>query len=270
MALKNLMVHLDQGARTAVRLELAVALARRHQARLVGVFAQCAAALQVGVVASWPTPEYAAAAAASQSQFAQAASGLADTEWHDVNRGSEGEILRHMTNLSRHTDLLLLGQHEEGGEVYAPGEMAEELVENSGRPVLIVPYAGSFAHIGKHPLIAWSDAREAARALNDALPLIDACDEAFILSFAEQRDEAEASCAQATRHLACHGIKARTEILPADGIGLMDMLLNRVADRDADLLVMGGHGHPGLAKLGRGAGTRHIFRHMTVPVLMSS
>ena len=40
MALKNLMVHLDQGERTAARLELAVSLARRHQARLVGVFGQ--------------------------------------------------------------------------------------------------------------------------------------------------------------------------------------------------------------------------------------
>ena len=40
MALKNLMVHLDQGGRTAARLELAVSLARQHQARLVGVFGQ--------------------------------------------------------------------------------------------------------------------------------------------------------------------------------------------------------------------------------------
>ena len=270
MALKDLLVHLDQGARTAARLELAVALARQHQARLLGVFAQRAAALQVGVVATWPTPEYTAAAAASQQQFAQATANLADTEWHDINRGSDAEILRHVTILARHSDLLVLGQHEEGGEVFAPSEMAEDLVENVGRPVLILPYAGNFAGIGKRPLIAWSDTRQAARALNDALPLMAGCDEAFLLSFAERREEAEASCAQATKHLACHGIKARSEILPHDGIGIMDMLLNRVADREADLLVMGGQAHPSLAKLGRGAGTRHIFRHMTVPVLMSS
>ena len=269
MALKNLMVHLDQGARTAARLELAVALARQHQARLVGVFAQRAEAFQVGVVASWPTPEYAAAAAASQAQFA-AAAGLAQSEWHDLNRGSDAEILRHIISLGRHTDLLVVGQYEEDGEVYAPNEMAEELVEHSGRPVLILPYAGNFASIGKRPLIAWSDTRQAARALNDALPLIDASEEAFIMSFVDQREEAEASCDQVTKHLACHGITARTEILPVDGIGIMDMLLNRVSDRESDLLVMGGHGHPSLAKLGRGAGTRHIFRHMTVPVLMSS
>ena len=50
----------------------------------------------------------------------------------------------------------------------------------------------------------------------------------------------------------------------------MDMLLNRASDRSADLLVMGAHGSIGFPFESRGAGTRYILRHMTVPVLMSS
>ena len=270
MALKDLMVHLDQGERTAARLALAVSLARQHQARLLGVFAQRGEALRVGVVARWPDEQYAAAAEASKRMFAQATEGLAQAEWRDVNRGSDAEIRRHLTALAHHVDLLLLGQHDEDAKAYNSAELAEDLVESAGRPVLILPYAGNFPALGKRPLIAWSEAREAARALNDALPLIEACDEAFVLSFATQREEAEASCADVARHLASHGIKAKTEVLPTEGLGIMDMLLNRVADREADMLIMGGHGHPSLAHLGRGAGTRHIYRHMTVPVLMSA
>ena len=270
MALRDLMVHLDQGERTAARLALGVSLARQHQARLLGVFAQRGEALRVGVVASWPSEEYAAAAEASKSMFVQATKGLAQAEWRDLNRGSDAEIRRHLTALAHHVDLLLLGQYDEEAKRHLSAELGEDLVESAGRPILILPYAGTFPALGKRPLIAWSDTRESARALNDALPLIEACDEAFVLSFATQREEAEAACAEVARHLASHGIKARTEVLPAEGLGIMDMLLNRVADREADLLIMGGHGHPSLAHLGRGAGTRHIFQHMTVPVLMSS
>lgn len=49
----------------------------------------------------------------------------------------------------------------------------------------------------------------------------------------------------------------------------MDILLSRVADHAIDLLVMGAHGHYGFPYLHRGGSTRHILRHMTVPVLMS-
>ena len=54
---KDLMVHLDEGERTSARLELAATLARRHKARLTGVFGQRAEAVQVGVIASWPPEE---------------------------------------------------------------------------------------------------------------------------------------------------------------------------------------------------------------------
>jgi nucleotide-binding universal stress UspA family protein len=48
------------------------------------------------------------------------------------------------------------------------------------------------------------------------------------------------------------------------------MLLNATADLGTDLLVMGAQGHIGLPFMSRGAGTRYILRHMTVPVLMSN
>jgi nucleotide-binding universal stress UspA family protein len=50
----------------------------------------------------------------------------------------------------------------------------------------------------------------------------------------------------------------------------MDMLLNRVADHGADLLVMGAHGKVGFPIASRGTGTLHILRSTTVPVLMAN
>jgi len=270
MSLKNLMVHLDQGERTAARLELAVSLARQHQARLLGVFGQRAQAQRVGVVASWPSQEYVGARDASQAAFENATAGLPDAEWRDINRGSDAEVLRHVIDLARHADLVVLGQHDERVKAFAPEELAMEVILDSGRPVLMLPYAGTFAEVGTHPLIAWNNAREAARALNDALPLIENCDEAMVLSFTARHEEGESCCTEVARHLATHGIKAKTEVMLVQDFGIMDMLLNRVTDRGADLLVMGAHGHIGFPFVSRGAGTRHILRHMTVPVLMSN
>ncbi|MEO6352989.1 MAG: universal stress protein [Oxalobacteraceae bacterium] len=270
MSLKNLMVHLDQGKRTASRLELAAALARKHQARLIGVFGQLASSQRIGVVSIWPTPEYTEAAEANKAAFQKATAGLAHAEWHDINRGSEAEVLGHITELARHADLVIMGQHDEQAKSYVPADLVEEVVLNSGRPVLILPYVGTFHEVGKRPLIAWSNAREAARALNDALPLIDGCDTATVLSFSITTEEARRSCDEVVRHLACHGINAHSEIMVVSDIGIMDTLLNNAADLGSDLLVMGAHGHIALPFLSRGAGTRYILRHMTVPVLMSS
>ncbi|WP_296444679.1 universal stress protein [Rhodoferax sp. UBA5149] len=194
---------------------------------------------------------------------------MPQAEWRDINRGSDAELLRHITDLARHADLVVLGQHDEHGKANVPEELVADVIMDCGRPVLVLPYIGDFTEIGKHPLIAWNNAREAARALNDALPLIQGCEKAHILSFATRLAEGESSCVEVERHLATHGIKVKTEVVLVEDFGIMDLILNRITERGADLLVMGAHGHIGFPFESRGTGTRHILRHMTVPVLMS-
>ena len=52
-----------------------------------------------------------------------------------------------------------------------------------------------------------------------------------------------------------------------DSIG--DELLNRAADRNIDMLVMGGYGHSRFREMVLVGATRHILRHMTVPTFLS-
>jgi nucleotide-binding universal stress UspA family protein len=270
MAIRNFIVHLDAGERTAVRLDMAVAIARRHQARLLGIFGQRAAAERVGIVPHWPPADYVQAAAASADAFKAATAGLAQAEWLDVNRGSDAELLYQIAALARFADICVLGQYDGDLGGHVPPELPEEVILGSGRPALVVPYVGEYRPTFERPLIAWNNSREAAHALNDALPLIEGCKEAVVLSLDTRVEEAEASCAAVSRQLACHGVKAVTEVLMVEDVGIMDMLLNRVTDHGADLLVMGAHGQIGFPFVSRGAGTRHILRNMTVPVLMSS
>ena len=47
------------------------------------------------------------------------------------------------------------------------------------------------------------------------------------------------------------------------------MVISAAKAENADLLVMGGYGYWRFHELVLGGATRHVLRHMTVPVLMS-
>ena len=64
----------------------------------------------------------------------------------------------------------------------------------SGRPVLAVPFAGEFPTVGERVLVAWNASREAARALNDALPLLIGAKQVTVLAI----NHTAASVAMAT------------------------------------------------------------------------
>jgi len=268
MALHNILVHLDAGPRTAERLRLAGALAARNGARLTGIFAQRASAHRVGVIATWPPEEYTAAAEASRAAFAAATLGNPKAEWIDLNRGSDEQVTQLTIELARAFDLTIVGQDEAEAPRTVPANFIEELILESGRPVLVVPYIARNAEIGRRPLIAWNNSRVAARALNDSLALLSPGCEATLVALASP-DAAAPSSDRIVTHLVSHGVATRAETLPIQGIGTMDMLLSHAADLGSDLIVAGAFGSSGFANLGRGAGTRFLLQHMTVPVLFS-
>jgi nucleotide-binding universal stress UspA family protein len=68
-------------------------------------------------------------------------------------------------------------------------------------------------------------------------------------------------------HLARHGVNPKAEHIQAEDIAVGDMLLSRAGDEGIDLMVCDGHRR--LRELVLGGVTRHLLRHMTMPVLMS-
>lgn len=269
MSLKDVLVHLDTTARCSVRLRLAVAIAMRAHARLVGIFAEVTPPHRVGVVASWPSPDYAAAAAASRDAFAEATSDLgADAVWVDANRGSEAEVTARLIDHARLADLVVLGQTLETGD-RLPSDLPESVILEGGRPVLVVPHSGSWSGIGDRPLFAWTRGRAAARALADALPLVQPDADALIVQGAEPGTAPDEFVDPLIRHLAAHGVRARHRLVILEEVRLMDTLLNQAADHSADMMVIGAFENSGFPYVGRGSGTRWLLRHMTLPILFS-
>lgn len=273
MPLRKILVHLNESEKTGVRLRVAADLARSRDARLTGVFARVTPAHHIGVVKDWPPAEYVAAAEASRAAFGVATQGL-EAEWVDLHRGEEAEIIHQLTDLSRHFDIIVLGQTVPG-DALTPPDLNEELIVQSGRPVLVVPHSGEFARVGARPIFAWSDSASAARGFADTLPLVLDGAAALVVVLTKAGDEAaiayqKKSLALAAAHLAAHGIAAQPEQLALSDLGLMDALLNRASDYGADLLAIGAFGGKGHGLFSRGGkGSRYMLKHMTLPVLFS-
>jgi nucleotide-binding universal stress UspA family protein len=280
MSYKDLLVVLDSEPASRGRIDLAAALAERFAAHLVGLY-------------PLPLPEAprylgyydpallepfflelrekAQEACDKERETFEHASSLrgVSAEWRVAEAGSESDPALH----ARYVDLTILGQLDPdraNAELIRP--RPELVTLASGRPILVVPYAGHFETVGRRVLIGWNATREATRAVNDAMPLLIEADVVTVLAIdAREGPDAhgELPGADISLHLARHGVKATVERTVSAGIPAGDVLLSRAADLGADLLVIGAYGHSRVRELLLGGATRSILQSMTLPVLMS-
>jgi nucleotide-binding universal stress UspA family protein len=283
MGYKDILVTVDTSPAGAARLELAVALAGRSAAHLIGLHT---ALTPLGSAAggyfdrfdrSLLDPLYreysermAERAEAARSLFEEVASErrLA-AEW----RVAAGYPSESAGMHGRYVDLIVLGQTDpDNAEAALFHPHPEEVALAVGRPVLVVPYAGRFEACGRHVLVAWNASRAATRAVNDAMPLLAGAETVTVLCVdpdEDRRAHGDVPGADVAVHLARHGIKARVESTASGGIGVGNAVLSRASDIGADLLVMGAYGHTRVRELLLGGATRTIIESMTVPVLLS-
>lgn len=280
MGLKDILVHLDSTTPSATRLKVAAALARRHGAHLTGLYvvdvmmpimaaADAGSGAVLGEVLESLRADALAEAAKAEAAFQETLrrEGIAG-EW----RVAEGATPEHVALHARYADLAVLGQEDPDGAQQAAAATLEAALFDSGRPVLIVPYAGSFETIGTRVLVGWNASAQASRAVHDALPLVAPGGSVTISAVNPRRGidaHGEEPGADIARHLARHGLKVQVEHTVAPEIGAGDMLLNRASELSADLLVMGAYGHSRLRETILGGVTRTLLRQMTIPVLMA-
>jgi nucleotide-binding universal stress UspA family protein len=276
MAFKDLLVVVDESPSGAQRIDLAVQLAAAFGAHLTGLCVSEAADLRPSVLAQFP-PEVidmlsrvgrddASRAKAVWDERLRTTGGGVPTEWRVV----EGDMSDVASVHARYADLTILGQPDPDNPMTAE-DLPEQIILGSGRPAIVVPYAGTFRTIGTQVMVAWNGSREAARALHDALPLLERAAGVRVVSVNPDDGPGDGPLpgADISLHLARHGVRVEAETFNSDGVRVDDALLSRAFDTGADLLVMGAYGHSRLGELVLGGATRHILRQLTIPVFMS-
>jgi nucleotide-binding universal stress UspA family protein len=276
---KTILVQLSNPRRTDVLASVAGRLAERSNAHLIGFNVANALAHMPAMPALVGPEDFAAFEAIDDETAARLKAAFDEVthnrafvaEWRNVKIvGMEPvtAVIEH----GRAADLIVASQSDPDWEMSGLFDAPERLALESGRPVLVVPYAGRFGEIGKRIMVAWSGKREGARAVFDALPLLKSADKVTLLCVVGSDADGESGQlpgVEIAASLARHGVKVTVRKTLADEVGVADEILARLADEGSDLLVMGAYGHSRLREMVFGGVTRHILRHMTVPTLMS-
>ena len=172
----------------------------------------------------------------------------------------------------RYADFIVVGQPDpHAASTGRPVEPPATTLASSGRPLLVVPFAGSFATVGDQVLVGWNASAESARAVNAALPILRRARRVTVLSINPRRGiggEGDVPAADIVLHLARHGITAEAAHTIAEGISEGDALLSYAADIGADLLVTGLYGHSRVREVVFGGVTQSLMTEMTIPAFM--
>jgi nucleotide-binding universal stress UspA family protein len=176
-----------------------------------------------------------------------------------------------LSDLARRFDVSVFMQSDQDNGI-DNDDMIETALFDSGRPVMVVPYIQKDGLKLDHLVCCWDGSRAAARAINDALPLLEkasAVDLLIVLNEKTRSGQNEVRGAEMARHLARHNVKVGIESIPAADVDVTNTILSYVADNSGTLIVMGGYGHARLRELILGGVTHDMLESMTVPVFMS-
>ncbi|SOE53515.1 Universal stress protein family protein [Burkholderia sp. OK233] len=274
MNCKTLLVHLDDSTHSAARIEFALELAGRHEAHLIGLYVVCQDLTQPIFLhgeRAWLAAHEAQRHAnleSAQARFMAAGERAGrSVEW----RAPGGPAVETAVLHARHADLLILGQYDpDDPSSYIARHFVEDVLMASGRPAIVLPYAGTVSSFAESVLIAWDGSRESARAMADALPLIKRAKFVTVMTLQRHPDSDAPAGIDVAAWLERHSIQAGFAATPkVAGVPTGALLLNMLADHHIDLLVMGAYGHTRVQERLLGGVTRTMLESMTVPVLMS-
>lgn len=278
MALKDILVHMDSSPAAPARLDYAIRMAQKYDAHVAALYVVAIAPIHQYTEADLGPElieahdkfmrESAAQAKAVFDARVQAA-GIA-AEW----RQAEGVVPEMVTLHARYADMVVLGQRmKDRLDAGAAPELPDHVVLDVGRPAVVVPHARVPASACDRVLVAWNASRAAARAANDALPILEAASDVRILVINPETGlmgHGELPGADIATHLARHNVHGDVvQVNIGDRSQVADELLKQVAAFNADFMVMGSYGSFRLRELVFGGVTRRILDTMTVPIFLS-
>jgi nucleotide-binding universal stress UspA family protein len=268
-SLATVMVHV--GEESEARVELALALADRFRATLIGVAGlvprPVLVAGGVAVYAEGVEQDYARARASLDEmgrRFRARGASLEQVEWRSALAPPVDLLVRE----ARAADVVVLGPRQRNDPLRTdPGLV----LLRAGRPVLVVPAAAASIPL-RRAVVAWKDTRECRRAVSDAIPLLQQAEEVLLVEIAEAAAHsvtAAAGLADIRRYLERHRVLVAGEARPRAKGSAGAALLQFVRSENADLIVAGGYGHSRLGEWIFGGMTRDLLAECPVCCMLS-
>ena len=166
----------------------------------------------------------------------------------------------YVADEARSADIVVVSANRDASSAELPGRIDPgELAMHAGRPILVVPPEADRLVL-KGAMVAWKDAREARRAVSDALPLLRKVEEVVVVELID--DEAARTAAHrrvddVVSWLDRHGIAAFSRVFHFPE---QEKPLEKLWQYGANLIVAGAFGHSRLRERAFGGFTDDLLR----------
>jgi nucleotide-binding universal stress UspA family protein len=176
------------------------------------------------------------------------------------------EVPDLLVQYARLRDLTILSVPESFDQWFA-----EAIIFGSGKPTLILPEnprprpfeLGTVA-------VAWDFSRAAARAISDALPLLEAAKKVRVVTVTREKAlDTKHSAEEIAKNLARHGVDVVLDEVDAKGRAIVNVLESYTESHEVDVLVMGAYGHSRLREFVLGGATKSLLSKPPLPILFS-
>ena len=203
--------------------------------------------------------------AAAEKRFRKALAGRGiPIEW----RSSVDIPIDFVIRESRAADLIVCFSRREAAP-YSDVEPGE-LVLKSGRPALVVSEGAAWRSPSKI-LVAWKDAREARRAVQDSLPFLLEAEAIYVVGVGAEgtEEETQQQIVDVRQYLVRHRITTTTGMVLRLDENATRPLMRVVRNENIDLVVAGAYGHSRFGEWAFGGVTRDLLRTCPVCCLLS-
>lgn len=273
MSIKNILIAHTGSAAFSSSLKYAVKIAVRHEAWLTALYGNTSSYFdQVLELTDDLTKKLRAVREARISDAQEifdaevATAGMSDRsrflQPEDVGTLSPSEVARHY-------DFVVTGFHPSRPADEFRAVSPDIIALQSGRPVLVVPEGYETPSLADHAIVAWDGKRAAARALNDAMSVLEEKPRKVSVVTVGNllRDMPEA--VSISTHLQRHGIEAEFIRISEPSRGIARSIKKTADDIGAKLIVMGAYEHSKFSQDIFGGVTHEVVRSASVPVFMS-
>ena len=148
---------------------------------------------------------------------------------------------------------------------------AETVIFESGKPILVLPERPRPRPFDlKTIMVAWDFSRAAARAVADAVPILEKAREVRIITVTNEKVlDSKHSAEELAKNLSRHGIDVVLDKVDAAGRAIDRVLETHAASCGADILVMGAYGHSRFREIILGGATKSLLSKPPIPILFS-
>lgn len=278
MAPKTILVCLTTPNHADTLLKVAVPLARKHHAHLIGLHTIEALVVYPGIAMHIPDTAF-ASFNESQKEEAEAIKAVFEKHTDPEDFVSEFRLVRaeaqsaseRMIESARAADLVIMAHEDKNSDRYDQRHAQSQVIRESGRPVIVVPLEYDGPEIGANILLGWSDTREAARAAHDMLGLADDGASLTVLRVGKTPQDAfrDSDAIDMAEMYARHGLKPTLEHRDPMGDSIADVLQKVAFEKGADLIATGAFGHSRAYDFVLGATTYVLLRDQKLPVMFS-